>query len=153
FAQAPTAKKEFEVATIKLTDPNFGGILIQLPAPDTLSLRGFGVKDIIGFAYNVDNRQVIGVPKALEAVRYDVVGKTGAPITPASDDVKLMMQSLLASRFKLASHSETREVPVYVMRVAKGGSKLRPRKEGDGGAPTGLLFNGANLPGRNASMA
>ena len=153
FAQNAPPAKSFEVATIKPTDPNFGGILAQFPG-GTISLRGFTVKDLIGLAYDVDNRQVIGVPKALESARYDVVGKAEGPITPANiDDAKVMMQGLLANRFGLKMHRETREVPVYVMRVARNGHKLKPRKEGDGGPPTSLLFQGANLPGRNASLA
>src|SRR5262245_19528756 len=152
LAQAPTAPKAFEVATIKLTDPNFGGILIQFPG-GTVSLRGFTVKDIIGFAYDLDNRQIFNVPKPLEAERYDVVGKADKPLTPASTETKQMLQALLAERFQLKFHRETREIPVYMLTVAKGGHKMKPRTEGDGGAPTSLLFRGANLPGRNASIA
>jgi uncharacterized protein (TIGR03435 family) len=71
FAQTRAAPMAFEVATIKPTDPAFGGILIQYPA-GTLSLRGFTLKDLIGFAYDLDNRQILGIPKLLESERYDV---------------------------------------------------------------------------------
>jgi uncharacterized protein (TIGR03435 family) len=152
FGQAPAAPKTFEVATVKLTDPNFGGILIQFPG-GTLSLRGFTLKDIIGFAYDVDNRQIFNIPKVLESERYDVVGKADKPLTPASTEAKEMLQSLLAERFQLKFHRETREIPVYVLTVAKGGHKMKARTEGDGGPPTSMLFRGANLPARNTSMA
>jgi len=152
FAQTPKSSKSFEVATIKLTDPNFGGILIQYPG-GTLSLRGFTLKDIIGFAYDMDNRQIFNIPKALESERYDVVGKADKPLNPSSNEAKEMLQTLLADRFQLKFHRETREIPIYVLTVAKGGHKMKPRTEGDGGAPTSLLFRGANLPGRNTSIA
>src|SRR5215471_14353454 len=105
LGQAPTAHK-FEVATIKLTDPNFGGILIQLPG-GTLSLRGFTLKDLIGFAYDVDNRQDVNVPKAFDSARYDVVGKAEIPLTPASTETKQMVQALVTERFQLKIHRET----------------------------------------------
>jgi uncharacterized protein (TIGR03435 family) len=151
LAQAP--KQSFEVATIKLTDPNFGGILVQYPA-GTLSLRGFTLKDIIGFAYDLDNRQIMNVPKQLEAERFDVVGKAEKPLGAQSqNDAKVMLQSLLADRFQLQFHRETREMPVYVLTVVKSGHKMKPRSEGDGGAATSMLFRGPNVPGRNVSVA
>lgn len=152
FGQAPSAPKAFEVATIKLTDPAFGGILIQFPG-GTLSLRGFTLKDIIAFAYSVDSRQIVNIPKDLESVRYDVVGKAETPLTPASADVRPMVQALIAERFQLKFHRETREIPVYVLTVAKNGHKMKARTEGDGGAPTSMLFRGANLPARNTSIS
>ena len=151
FGQAPATPK-FEVATIKPTDPNFGGILIQFPA-GTLALRGFTLKDIIGFAYDMDNRQILNIPKEIESQRYDVVGKAEKPLMPANTDVKPMVQSLLAERFQLKFHRETREIPVYVLTVVKSGHKMKPRTEGDGGPPTSMLFQGANLPARNTSIA
>jgi len=153
FSQAP-AGKSFEVATVKLTDPNFGGILIQMPG-GTLSLRGFTIKDLIGFAYDMDNRQILNIPKAMENEKFDVVGKADHPLNPSPasmDEAKKMMQPLLADRFQLKFHKETREIPVYVLTVAKGGHKLKPRTEGDGGPPTSLLFRGANVPGRNITV-
>jgi uncharacterized protein (TIGR03435 family) len=151
FGQTPAGPK-FEVATVKLTDPNFGGILIQFPA-GTLSLRGFTLKDIIGFAYDADSRQIFNLPKDLESARYDVVGKAEKQLTPASTDVKQMVQGLLADRFQLKFHRETREISIYVLTVAKGGHKLKARTEGDGGRPTSMLFNGANLPAFNTTIA
>jgi uncharacterized protein (TIGR03435 family) len=64
-----------------------------------------------------------------------------------------MLRALLAERFKLVSHRETRQVPVYGLHVARGGHKLRARSESDGGAPLSMLFQGANLPGRNVPMS
>jgi uncharacterized protein (TIGR03435 family) len=64
-----------------------------------------------------------------------------------------MVQALLADRFQLKFHRETREIPVYVLTVAKSGHKMKVRTEGDGGAPGSMLFRGANLPGRNTSIA
>jgi uncharacterized protein (TIGR03435 family) len=155
FAQAPATAKSFEVATIKPTDPTFGGILIQFPAGN-LSLRGFTLTDIVGFAYDMDNHQVLGIPKLLEGQKYDIVGKAATPLAPNTagmDTAKVMLQALLSDRFQLKFHKETREIPIYVLTVAKGGHKMKPRTEGDGGAPTSMLFQGANIPARNTTVA
>ena len=153
FAQGPASPKAFEVATIKLTDPNFRGIGIGYPA-GTLALRGFTLRDIIGFAYDMDNRQVLNIPKALESERYDVVGKADKPLGPATrGEAKLMLQSLLADRFQFRFHRETKEMSVYVLTIAKGGHKMKVRTEGDGGPPPSLRTQGPNAPGRNVPFA
>jgi uncharacterized protein (TIGR03435 family) len=158
-AQTPDAgpPKVFEVASIKLTDPNFTGTLIQTPGPGRIAFRGFTVTDLIAFASDVDKRLVTGVPKTLGATRYDVVATSGHIGNPtatfAGNDVRLMLQALLAERCKLVSHRETRDVAVYGLYVVRSGHKLRARTEGDGGKPLSMLFQGANLPGRNVPVS
>lgn len=152
-AQTPRPALEFEVATIKPTDPNFGGILVGFPG-GMFSARGFTLKDLVGLAYDVDNRQIVEVPKALESTRFDVQAKLPANAGPPNPDlIKPMLQKLLAERYQLTFRRETREMPVYVLSVARGGHKLKPRQEGDGGEPTSMLFRGATVPGRNVSIA
>jgi len=158
-AQAPDAAstKTFEVASIKLTDPSFTGTLIQTSGPGRVAFRGFTLGDLIGFAFDVDKRLVVGIPKTLGATRYDVVGTSDQSGNPTAtfgrNDVRLMLQALLAERFRLVMHRETRDVPVYGLHVVKGGHKLKARSEGDGGAPLSMLFQGANLPGRNVPIS
>ena len=74
-------------------------------------------------------------------------------MSQASTDIKPMVQTLLADRFQLKVHRETREIPVYVLTVRKGGHKMKPRTEGDGGPPTSLFVRGANVPARNAPVS
>jgi len=59
---------------------------------------------------------------------YDVVAKAGSDVTYAQ--MMPMIQSLLADRFKLALHRETRDLPVYELSAAKGGPKVVPTKQG-----------------------
>jgi uncharacterized protein (TIGR03435 family) len=136
---------------------SFTGTLIQTPGPGRITFRGFTLADLIGFAFDVDKRLVVGIPKTLDATRYDVVGQSdqigSSTATFGRNDVRLIVQALLAERFKLVSHRETRDVPVYGLHVAQGGHKLKARSEGDGGAPLSMLFQGANLPGRNVPMS
>lgn len=157
FAQAPapvaagSARPSFEVATIKLTDPNFGGILVGFPS-GRFSARGFTLKDLIGFAYDVDNRQIVEGPKWADTERYDVLGKPEKEGTPNPDLAKLMLQSLLAERYQLRFHHDTREMPVYVMTIAKNGIKMKARTDGDGGEKATMLIRGAKIPGRDTTV-
>lgn len=141
-------RPSFEVATIKLTDPAFGGILAGFP-PGRFEARGFTLEDLVGMAYQVDNRQIADGPKWAETERYDIVGTTMKQSTP--DQINVMMQSLLADRFQLKVHHDTKELPVYVLTVAKGGPKMKVRTEGDGGAKESMLIRGALIPGRDTT--
>jgi uncharacterized protein (TIGR03435 family) len=108
---------------------------------------------LIESAYNLppDSKRVVGGPDWLrQDIQYEIQAKIEDSLfaamkkmTPAQqrEQVDLMEQSLLADRFKLKVHFETREMPVYALVVAKGGSKLTPAKDGE---PTRLtrLNNG-----------
>ena len=97
---------------------------------------------LIESAYNlpVDSKRVVGGPDWLrQDIQYEIQAKIEDSLfaamqkmAPAQqrEQVDLMEQSLLAERFKLRVHFETREMPVYDLVVAKGGPKLTPAKEG-----------------------
>jgi uncharacterized protein (TIGR03435 family) len=148
FAQAPVV---FEVATVKPTDPAFGGIVMRL-AGGRFSATGFTLKDLIAFAYEVDIGQIAGGPGWAASERYDVLGKPEKEGPLTRDAARVMLRALLADRFQLKFHHETREMQVYVLTLGKNGSKMKPRIEGDGGESTRLVFQGATATGRNVSV-
>lgn len=83
-----------------------------------------------------------------DCVRYDILAKTAAPVTFAQ--LRLMMRSLLAERWKLVVHQESRVIPVYVLSVGKLGPNLRiSKKVGDSGPVIGhdraTTFVGATM--------
>ena len=82
--------------------------------------KGIALKDLITFAYNVEDDWVRG-EKWLETERFDIVAKT-AP-TESDDTLRVMVQSMLADRFKLKAHREPQPVTVYALTVVK--SKLK----------------------------
>ncbi|MEO6815494.1 MAG: TIGR03435 family protein, partial [Edaphobacter sp.] len=100
---------------------------------------------LIASAYNLPpghENQIVGAPDWVqqESNRYEIQAKiedslyaATQKMTPAQqrEQVDLMEQSLLADRFKLKVHFETREMPVYALVVAKGGPKLTPAKDGE----------------------
>jgi uncharacterized protein (TIGR03435 family) len=150
-AAAPTATPlAFEVATIKPTDPAFGGIVMRLGG-GRFSATGFTLKDLVAFAYEVDNSQIVSGPNWFASDRFDILGKPEKEGPLNRDDARVMLRTLLAERFRLKIHRETREMPVYVLTVGKNGSKMKPRMAGDGGESTRLTFQGTKATGRRVS--
>jgi uncharacterized protein (TIGR03435 family) len=149
-AQVDGTGPVFEVATIKPTDPAFGAILMSLKG-GRFSATGFTLKELIAFAYQVDSRQIAGGPKWFDSDRYDVLGKPEREGPLSRDTARILLRALLADRFQVKIHRETREMPVYVLTVEKDGPKMKPRKEGVGGESTGMTFQGAKAFGRNVS--
>lgn len=142
----------FEVATIKLTDPSFPGTVVGGFRFGRFSAQGFTLKDLIAYAYDVDNRQIFSGPKWSDSEKYDILGKPEKSGALSPDAGKLMLQTLLSERFQLKIHRDTREMPVYVMTVATSGLKMKPRTAGDGGDPGGMPILGAKIPGRNTTI-
>jgi uncharacterized protein (TIGR03435 family) len=80
--------------------------------------------DLIAKAYGVDVATVQGGPSWLEFDRYDIQAKT-LPTTSAADQ-KLMLQALLADRFKLVAHNGTALIPAYILKLGKDRPKIKP---------------------------
>jgi len=128
FLQVATAQT-FEVASIKLSQlqssdgEGNGRESIQTSAGG-LTMRNVTLKSCIGWAYDVQDFQIAG---PLNAERFDVTGKSSAPATVPA--LRTMLGALLAERFKLAFHRETKDLSSLVLVVAKGGPKLRVSQE------------------------
>lgn len=104
--------------------------------PSTFSGRNITLKRLIVEAYGVTPPQVFGGPKWLDESEYDVEAKAGLPAS--AEQLRRMLQPLLASRFHLVFHRESRELKVYELVVDKDGPKIKPVKDGEGeSAPLG----------------
>ena len=73
-------------------------------------------------AYELQHYQLSGEPSWVGAERYDIVAKADTPV--GDHQLMLMLQSLLAERFKLVLHHSTKELPGYALAVGKNGPKL-----------------------------
>jgi uncharacterized protein (TIGR03435 family) len=123
---AADADPSFEVATIK---PNDSGVQIMQDLRidgRRFVTRNSSVGDLIAFAYKVQMKQIVGAPDWLNQDRYDLTAVPGGDETPSMAQVGVMVQRLLKERFGLTFHHETREMPAYVLTVAKSGPKLTP---------------------------
>src|SRR5688500_4642024 len=147
---APT----FEVASIK---PNTNGISNTLPpsrSNGSYSASNVALKSVIANAYDARIFQIEGGPDWLTSERFDIIarGPEGTPdgLRPA------MLRTLLAERFKLVAHFETREQQVYSLTLLRGDGRLGPQVKpsapasgSSSGFPSASVGNGtARINGR-----
>jgi uncharacterized protein (TIGR03435 family) len=141
MAQRPDAA-EFDAASVKVSErqvgPDYNNRLAFLPAG--LTARNVTLRRLVSEAYRVQMRQVAG-PDWLDQNEYDVEARAGH--SAGREELDLMLRALLARRFGLRQHSETREMRLYELAPDRAGPKIRPIGEGetakDGG---GLRFHG-----------
>lgn len=148
----PVASLTFEVATVKPTGTSFAGKTVGMPPNGDLIIRGMTLKDVIQFAYGLHPNLIVGASGWMEGERYDIVGKPEPGRLPSADELKAMLRGLLADQFKLTFHRAPKEASVYVIVLAKTGSKMKERSLIDTDASTSLSFQGARLPAKAASM-
>ncbi len=130
FAQAPVGHKVFEVATIKAAPPinpmaiAQGGKMhvgVKFDA-SRVDIGYMAIADLICMAYKIKPYQLAG-PDWMKTERFDILAKL--PDGATKDDLPEMMTALLADRFKLTIHKETKDHAMYALVVAKGGPKLK----------------------------
>ncbi len=142
LSQVPAPAPAFEVASIKLNTSNNPPLnaghlrFIRLVAAEVsrdgrFTAEGFiatPLSVLIQLAYNVKDFQVSGGPSWVESERYDVSARADGPAT--FEQMRPMLRSLLADRFKLTLRRGTREVPFYELVASNGGFKISAMKEG-----------------------
>jgi uncharacterized protein (TIGR03435 family) len=127
-AQSPpiaASAPAFEAASVK---PNKSGDarVILVPQPGG-RLIGTNVTAavLIQFAYDLPDFQVFGGPNWLNSDRFDVVAK--AEGDPPLEQKRLMVRRLLAERFRLTAHTETRALPIYALVMARSDGRMGPQ--------------------------
>ena len=139
--EAPSAPPQFEAADIHPSAPSLRAFVSGPYIHGTrYELRNAAMVDLIHTAYGVDGDKVLGGPSWLEFDRFDLMAK--APTGTKPDDLKAMLQALLADRFKLVVHTDSKPYPAYSLVAGKN-----PRlKESDGsGDSQGCTFR-VNVP-------
>jgi uncharacterized protein (TIGR03435 family) len=133
----------FEVASVKPVNPPAGPHVVSLIVNHgRLNIEAAELRQIVGLAYAIQRVRVQGGPEWADSDQFDIVAKAENP-DATRDQVRSMLQTLLAERFKLTVHRETKQVPAYSLVLAKSGSKLKEaapdRKSGlaDTVSPTG----------------
>jgi uncharacterized protein (TIGR03435 family) len=138
---AQDAGSTFAVSSVKpsasLVGPDYNNRFVF--EPGALSARNATLRRLIAEAYGLQVRQVAG-PAWLDRNEYDLDAKAGSPATPAQ--LRAMLPSLLAERFGLEQHRETRKLKVYELVVDKGGPKIQPVEGGAVNAATWPRFHG-----------
>jgi uncharacterized protein (TIGR03435 family) len=152
---AANANPAFEVATIRPSDPAHPEQIITLRGAEVITTN-VTVHALINLAYWLHPKQLTGGPAWTESDKFDVAGKPDAPGQPNVDQMKMMIQKLLADRFQLKFHYEKRDLPVYAVLIAKNGSKLVKSQDDPKGIP-GWSFGrtpaGTRITFRNAPLS
>ena len=150
---------EFEVASIK---PNkVGNNMIRIMfSPNGFEGTNATLQMLVKIAYGIDDNQISGGPNWLSTDHFDINAKMDSATADAlhkltEDEAKPerqhMLQVLLADRFKLTFHRETKELSIYELVVAKNGPKLQEAKPGDT-YPNGIKRTGRRRQtGRDAN--
>jgi uncharacterized protein (TIGR03435 family) len=140
---APPASQgpaQFEVASVKPNASGDGKVMIQAQPNGRFTATNVTLRILIRNAYQLQEAQVVGGPSWLDEDRFDIVAKAdGEPGDPFRAEQRgqpsrgqLMLRSLLAERFKLETHTEAREMPIYALLAARKdgalGAKLQPSR-------------------------
>ena len=131
-AQAPPAPaaQHFEVASIKPSSPNptgpMAGQPMILPALGRLTAQNVTLRMLVMTAYNKQPFEIVGGTPWWNSNKFDITAKAEDG-TAGLDQMRTMLRGLLADRFKLKAHAETREVPVYHLVLARGDGRLGPK--------------------------
>jgi uncharacterized protein (TIGR03435 family) len=132
---APTAQS-FDVASIHINNTEADGHhhIISDPAESHFRTVNLALHELIQFAFGVPESQILGGPAWLDSIMFDIDAKSdptvdaelrALPTEQARHQKQLMVQALLADRFQLKVHQETRLLPVYALVVTKDGPKFK----------------------------
>jgi uncharacterized protein (TIGR03435 family) len=144
LTQSAATLSGFEVASISLSDPATAGTNFGISPGGSFFAKGVTVRTLIENSYDVRNFQLSEVPGWLDTERYDIVTQIdngvpeGDPRRATTegrqviwDQLLARVRILLADRFQLKLHRETKDLSVYALVIAGTGSRLQAPKEGE----------------------
>lgn len=133
FGQSAAGQPGFEVATVKPAAPQTPGRMMMgcrggpgTPDPGRFTCTNANLNMLVWRAYDVQGYQITS-PDWFSSEHFDISAKV--PDGATKEQFNLMLQSLLAERFHVKLHRESRELPIYALVVAKGGPRMKPSEE------------------------
>jgi uncharacterized protein (TIGR03435 family) len=161
---SPAMTPVFEVATVKLDKSGSGGAHTGWrngTNGTTFTAINVQLKNLIQYqAFGISGPRILGGPKWMDSERFDIEAKMDSavaaqlqklPHDQGVQQMQMMFQQLLADRFQLKTHWETRELPVYALVVAKGGPTLEKTK--DPAMGLGTSAGNGQLQANSATLA
>jgi uncharacterized protein (TIGR03435 family) len=121
----PQVHPTFEIATIKLSDPDKHNSGFHTNGT-RLFFENQTMLDVMSFAYSVNRNQIVNAPDWFESKHFDIRGTADQPGIPNITQQQEMLRSLLEERFSMKLHHDQREMQRVVITVAHGGPKLAP---------------------------
>jgi uncharacterized protein (TIGR03435 family) len=121
----------FEVASVKPSNPDPANPLGMVPMVrpqqgGRLTVTNLPLKMLIAFAYDMQDFRVDGGPPALMSAKFDIVAKASSSATLTPKELMPLVKNLLVERFKLEAHTESREMRVYDLVIARSDGQLGP---------------------------
>lgn len=149
-ALAQQQSPQFEVASVK---PNHSGNTSsgENTGHGRLTVTNDTLKQLIRIAFDIKDFQIEGGPRWLDSDRYDIVATTGSAEDITDQQLRPLLQALLADRFQLKAHRETRKMAIYSLVVAKNGPKVT-KHTGGGGGDSFTNASTGNIRATNATM-
>jgi uncharacterized protein (TIGR03435 family) len=123
-AQEKPARLTYEIGSVRASDPSLEEGTVQ-PFPSGIGYHAdqMTIKNMLAVMYRITGRQITGGPEWVYTEKFDVVGK--ADRTYSIDELHVMFENLLMDRFNLKLHFVNETGPVYMLRVAKSGLKMK----------------------------
>jgi len=126
LALAQQPNPSFEVVSIRPQAPDDNRFRVKPPANGRFTATGSVAKFLLMLAFDVQESQIVGGPPWLDKEKWDIEAKRGdEPDRYSPEETREMLKNLLAERFSLKIHRETRQLPVYILGIAKGGPKFK----------------------------
>lgn len=127
FVTAQSPQLAFDVASVKENTAVSDASSISGPLPGRFRIVNVPLRFILLYAFQVLDNQLIDAPGWTESARYDITGTYPGTATPSDPDTRAMLRTLLADRFGLVTHRDTREMPTYALVLARQDGALGPQ--------------------------
>jgi len=156
LAQAPL---RFDVASIRRHPivPEQGGRSGVLVSGNGITVSTLPLTNILSYAYRLRKYQIVGGPKWVGSLdeAFDIAAKADGETALTQDQAQRMLQALLSERFQLKLHREAKEMPAYLLVVAKNGPKLKAvaKEEVPAGGQGRIGMGPGNVVGRAATLS
>jgi bla regulator protein blaR1 len=158
---AQNSPQTFDVATIRPSRPGAAGSTYSFTADHGVKVTNGTLKGLIEMAYDVRDFQILSGPGWTNSESYDIVAKTLAPESDSASgttansvqQTRLLLQALLTERFQLKIHRESRDLPEYLLVVAKSGQKMKANSTSPASSIAGINAACGQMTGTNTTMA
>jgi uncharacterized protein (TIGR03435 family) len=151
LAQQPSeSPTSFAVATIKPSAPD-AGTFVQIRG-NRFATEGTTLLDVFKYAYNIQPEQLVGGPGWLRTAKFDILADPETDRRPTSDQMKKLVQGLLADRFHLEMHTEQKLLPAYVLTKSSVEPTLQKSTADSAGIPVVGFDPKGELRAGNATM-
>jgi bla regulator protein blaR1 len=126
----PNPLPSFEVAAVKPNKSGQGFIRFGMLPGGRFTAENVPLRELLRFAFQIQPFQIEGAPGWAGSDRFDITAKADGDIAPTqpgqTGPIQFMMRSLLADRFGLVYHNETKDMPMYHL-VARPDGSLGPK--------------------------